>query len=395
MAGKLGLFHSYQQDLERARLAHDQRRTDDGLAILAPYKELLSIDIDFMLVYSRLFRAKGQIAEAEEILSRLLAIDPSHSHATRECAECLVALDRRPEALALLEAAHRAEPGDNGILGSYLALLFSERDLAAAMTALRKEHLRRTPPRKLEPAVEKLRHKVLALYEPADLKRIDPDNLLQLDGAAETQGYSLRHIYEAFETIGCNCEFGFVQRQSGAEPLSLLRWTAITPENLLKLLACDLDGYDEPDHYSLHGNFEREFLLYEPVFETRSHTGVNQGDIPAAEFLHRVTRRQGFLKRKFLADAAEGRKIFVYKSDAPLSEEQMTGIEAELVRLGVGRCLFVMPTTDPRIAGKVKAVSPIRLVGFLSSVMPDIRYDEWNRIVVAIYDTYLRGGGAE
>src|ERR1700679_3995741 len=33
-----------------------------------------------------------------------------------------------------------------------------------------------------------------------------------------------------FENLGSDCEFGFVQRHLGAEPLSLLRFAASTPE---------------------------------------------------------------------------------------------------------------------------------------------------------------------
>jgi hypothetical protein len=193
-----------------------------------------------------------------------------------------------------------------------------------------------------------------------------------------------------FESIGCNCELGFVQRRSGAEPLSLLRWAAITPEKLIELLACDLADYDNPAHYSLGGFFGHEFILTERLFGTKTHTGVNQSDIAPEEFLARMTRRQGFLTRKFLADAAQGRKIFTYKADEPLTEEQMTGVEAQLVRLGVRQCLFAMPTDDRTKGGTVEIASPHRSIGYLSAIMPNTQYEEWDRIAITVYDRFVR-----
>jgi tetratricopeptide (TPR) repeat protein len=388
------LLRGFQDDLNRARSTLRAGKPDDALAILDRYKGLLSIDVDFMALYAEILDRKGEFVEAEAILSRLLGINPLHVPAITARAACLTGLGRRTEAVRLLDEARAENPGNNDILGSYLALLLAERGPAAAIAALRTEHLRRTPPRRLETAVEKLRQKALSLHDSAELSQLDPGNLLELEYSAEGQVYSLRHIYEAFEAIGCNCELGFVQRRSGAEPLSLLRWTSITPEKLIDLLACNLEGYETPEHYSLHGNYQHEFILVENVFDTRSHTGVNQSDLPAEEFLDRMTRRQGFLKRKFLADAAQGQKVFTYKADQPLTEVQMAGMEAQLHRLGVRYCLFVMPTDNHALAGTVEIASPQRGIGYLSAVMPNTRFDEWNNIAIAIYDRFVRGNAA-
>jgi tetratricopeptide (TPR) repeat protein len=390
MASTFGLFRGYEDDLKRARSALAGARFDEGLAILDRYKGLLTTDPEFMALYADILDRKGSFAEAEAILARLLKISPGHIHGMILTASTLTGLGRRPEAVAFLDRARAAHPANTDLVGAYLPLLLAERGPAVAMAALRAEHDRRTPPRRLEAAVEKLRQKALALHDPDELRRLDPDNLLELEQEGGGQAYSLRLIYEAFESIGCNCELGFVQRRSGAEPLSLLRWAAVTPEKLTDLLACDLEGYDNPAHYTLGGLYGHEFILIENVFNTRSHTGVNQSDITPEEFLARMTRRQGFLKRKFLADAAEGRKIFTYKADEPLTEAQMNAVEAQLVRLGVRQCLFVMPTADRAKAGTVEIASPHRSIGYLSAIMPNTQYEEWNRIAITVYDRFVR-----
>jgi tetratricopeptide (TPR) repeat protein len=390
MASKLGLFRGYEDDLKRAQTALSAGRLDESRAILDRYKGLLSIEVDFMALYSEVLDRQGNFAEADAILVRLLEMDPTHVRGITLRAASLATLGRRADALSFLDAARAANPDNNNILGDYLALLLADRGPAAAIAALKREHLRRAPPRRLEAAVEKLRQKALSLHDVDELKALDPDNLLELEQGSESQVYSLRHIYEAFESIGSNCELGFVQRRSGAEPLSLLRWTSVTPEKLIDLLACDLEGYDDPTHYSLHGQYHNEFILVENMFDTRSHTGVNQSDISPENFLSRMTRRQGFLKRKFLADAAQGRKVFTYKAEQPLTEEQMAGVEAQLFRLGVQHCLFVMRTDDRTKGGTVEIVSPRRGVGYVSDVMPNIRHDEWNSIAITIYDQFVR-----
>jgi hypothetical protein len=386
----LSLFRGFEDDMKRAQTAFDKRKLEDGLAILERYKGLLTIDTKFMFLYAQLLNAKGGIAEAETILTRLVGMEPANSSAVVLRAQCMAGLGRRAEALKSLDDARKAYPNDNSILGNYLAQLLTEQGPAAAIAVLRQEYQRRTPPRRLDTAIEKLRQKALSLYDSAELRKLDPEDMLELELKEEGNGYSLRLIYEAFESCGANCELGFVQRRSGAEPLSLFRWTFVSPEKLIEMLACDLEGYERPDIYTLHGDTQREFILWESLFGTKSHTGVYDGDIPKDEFLDRLIRRQAFLKRKFLADAAQGRKIFTYKGNDPLTEEQMAGIEAQLRRLGVRHVLFVMPTQEPGKAGTVSIVSPVRAVAYLSSVMPTIQYEEWSKIAIATYDQFVR-----
>lgn len=390
----LSLFRGFEDDMKRAQTAYEKRNLDEGLAILDRYKGLLTIDMKFMLLYAQLLNAKGELAEAEPILVRLVEMDPGNSGAVVLRATCLLGLGRGAEALQSLDAARRRVPHDSTIFGAYLAHLLSESGPAAAIAALREEHQRRTPPRRLERAIERLRQKALALYDAAELRRLDPDDLLELDIQADAQGYSLRMIYEAFESVGCNCELGFVQRRAGAEPLSLFRWTFVSPEKLIEMLACDLEGYERPDVYSIAEDTHREFILSESLFGTRSHTGVYTGEIPQDEFLNRLIRRQGFLKRKFLADAAQGRKIFTYKSNNALTDTQMDGVEAELRRHGVRHVLFVMPTGEPSKAGTVTIASPGRAIAYLSSTMPNIQYEEWNKIAIATYEQLIRNSDA-
>ena len=40
-------------------------------------------------------------------------------------------------------------------------------------------------------------------------------------------------LLNSFESLGDNCEFGFVQRKFGTEPAGLLRWAIASPAALV------------------------------------------------------------------------------------------------------------------------------------------------------------------
>jgi tetratricopeptide (TPR) repeat protein len=382
----LNLMRAFEDDMRRAQFAFDRRLLDDGLTILDRYKGLLSIDIDYMVLYSRLLHSKGDVSAAETILVRALEINSSYSPAIILRAQCLTSLDRRRDALAVLTTGRTEAPDDVPLLAAYLSLLLNEHGPAIAIDALRKEYQRNSKPQRLGEAVEKLRQKALSLYSVEELLPLDTENLLELVESKETNGRSLRKIYEMFESVGCNCEFGSAQRKGGAEPFSLFRWTLVHPETLINLLSADLAGYDNSENYSLQKDTTEEYILFESQYGTKSHTSVYHGDISEQEFLNRLIRRQSFLKRKFLADAAQGSKIFTYKSDIPISETQMAEIEAQMKRLGVRHVLFVMPINNNIVGGDVFFTSETRSVGYLSSVLPNTQFREWDKIVIAVHD---------
>jgi hypothetical protein len=57
---------------------------------------------------------------------------------------------------------------------------------------------------------------------------LKPEEALAVLGLPDLD--AVRGFFPGFENLGGNCEFGLVQRHFGAEPLSLLRWTATPPE---------------------------------------------------------------------------------------------------------------------------------------------------------------------
>lgn len=360
-----------------------------ALDLLAKYQAIFGGDVDFIFWVATILQKTLRYAEAEREWSRLLAIAPDHEDAIGDHARCLANLDRRSEALDLLTAARSRMPRSIKLLEAYLLISLPVHGPEATMRLLREERVGRGAFHGLGAVIEVVRTKMLSLFDIDQILASDPDDLLALRPAESDQSYSLKAIYDGFEPVGSNCEFGFVQRCRHVEPLALFRWTSVTPENLCALLDCGMEGYERPDIYTLYGDNNREFILRDTLFETRSHTGVNKSDIAAEELLSRLVRRQVFLKRKFLEEAGKGQKIFLYKAEEPISEAVIDAIEASLARLGAKRFLIVMPATDGIRGGTIRQRSQRCLVAYLTSVMPSICFDEWDRIVVGAHDHFV------
>jgi hypothetical protein len=115
-----------------------------------------------------------------------------------------------------------------------------------------------------------------------------------------------------FESIGDTCEFGIVQRKFGAEPISLMRWMAISPNNLLGLLSCKFEGVGEPEFTTVGVSEHGEFYTLDKRFHMFSHTFQKESEISIADFSKKIYTRLQYLKNKLLSDIVLGEKIFVY-----------------------------------------------------------------------------------
>lgn len=381
-----------EEDLKFARWAQANARYPEGLAVTEHYVGPASRSRDFLHVHAMLLQGMSKFAEADPYLDRMLVLDPENVHALLHRIDGLRFTGSGQLAAELITEARPRHPHHGGLFGAYLCQVLADSGPKAAIDALAAERRAPEPCRNIDTATEIFRQKLLSLHDPDEVRALDPGDLLGLGASEATGDYKLRDIYEQFESLGANCDFGFVQRKHGAEPLSLLRWTSVTPENLTRMLSTDLAGYDDPARYTLRGAHEKEYILHEDVYDTQGHTGVNSSDIPEGEFLDRLTRRQGFLKRKFLAELAAGKKIFLYKTEDPIGEAEMATIERELLRLGARRCMFTIVTDDKAKAGTLEFPTATRTVGYLSRKPFTEIMEEWDRIVVGAYDRFSREG---
>lgn len=147
---------------------------------------------------------------------------------------------------------------------------------------------------------------------------------------------------ERFESLGTNCEFGFVLRAQGVTTGGFFRWTEAPVASVLTVLQRRLEGvylYDNlvpkysgmvldtangigfhskmqsEDKRWVHADAERR-ALYQPEFE-----------------------RQSFLIERFLERAADRATVFVLKDEARTAPVE--DISEALAKLGPARLLVV------------------------------------------------------
>ena len=99
-------------------------------------------------------------------------------------------------------------------------------------------------------AISFTRIRVLVLDEPmptACRRPLIASGTSPADTAPDTDPL-LRDVALSFTSLGFNCEFGFVQRQMGAEPIDLLRFAGIPLIRLIYGIDAEFAGLDEPDN---------------------------------------------------------------------------------------------------------------------------------------------------
>jgi tetratricopeptide (TPR) repeat protein len=114
-----------------------------------------------------------------------------------------------------------------------------------------------------------------------------------------------------FESLGPNCEFGFLQKGFGAEPLGLLRWAGTSPEALIEALTYRFDGVGKPEQTRLTVKNSLYFAV-DLRFGLRVHTGIREGEVPPETVLEKQCKRMRFLKDRLLDDLGAQRKVFTY-----------------------------------------------------------------------------------
>jgi hypothetical protein len=198
---------------------------------------------------------------------------------------------------------------------------------------------------------------------------------------------SLSDIMMRFQSLGDNCEFGLLQRWSGAEPLDLLRFAGLNIPVELRLrrlidalgvgfrglgddpssVRCELQGEDLP----------RPYMVRETLWDLSYHIDQDEHTIGAAEVHGQQVAALRFRRRKLLEDLREAHRVFVWKSNAPSSESEIGQLVEGLRRHGPNLLLWVALADDERHAGHVEYRGDGLLKGYVSRFAP---YDEATNI---------------
>ena len=175
-----------------------------------------------------------------------------------------------------------------------------------------------------------------------------------------------QEILSQFESLGDDCEFGYVQRRVGAEPLGLFRFASVPTQQLVNALASRFDDIGIPENIEVFEDiYTGEWLGRMQPYGFVFHTGQLTTEVSAEKAHASQAVRLRFLKRLFLEQIEAPRKIFVrhVQSGLPQNEEVLSALHS----YGPCKLLSVQLANEAFEAGSVIRVSEHLYIGYISS----------------------------
>jgi Flp pilus assembly protein TadD len=198
-----------------------------------------------------------------------------------------------------------------------------------------------------------------------------------------------RNLMGRFESLGENCELGFVQRHFGAEPLGVFRWAGISYGALIDALDRRLEGIGDSEQTEILLNpHNNEYYIQDKRYGMNMHTFILQGAAPADTVKAKMCRRLVYLREKLLEDFADSTKIFVFNTATPLSDEDLARLRRALDPYGPTPLLHVAPhlRMEPATvtaAGERTWRASLGKTGFDGKVW-DIEFESWGAICATV-----------
>ncbi len=298
---------------------------------------------------AEMLRNAGRFSESENFLKEALLRFPNNIDLERQLAMTATLKREWPIALSLWAKLKEKYPANPAVLSGITQALWQARqDLGAATEEGEK------PPFEI------------------------PANLSDTNEHSNKDNLVHRALFMKFESIGDTCEFGIVQRRFGAEPIGLLRWASTNPANLIKALDSRFEGVGEAEHTVIevsHG----EYITRDKRYHMFSHTFTPETAEPIEKFTSQHLRRMQFLRRKLVDDLPLGDKIFVYKSNHGLSDEEAKGIHDAIRRYGGLTALLCVRIEDElHKSGTLKLGGDGLFIGYIDRFSTvDINVDTW------------------
>jgi Flp pilus assembly protein TadD len=300
--------------------------------------------------YAELLRSVGRLDEATSLLTEALHKHPNHFELIHHMA--LVTSFRREwkDALPRWEKLKSLQPGNEAL----------QTEISAAVWQARLD---------------------LALAE-ADGDAIPPFEIPStlLSSNADDQE-TLAALFTRFESLGDGCEFGMVQRRFHAEPLGLLRWTAIGGDVLVHLLDTRFEGVGAPPNVALNV-WDGEYVTLDKRFGMVGHTFTRENAEPRERFLQQQCRRLAYLGRKLIEDLELGEKIFVYVFKYDKADDYIVPMYKSIRRFNQNNTLFcVRLDKGPSPSCRVEQADAGLFIGYMDRFSTvDINYAGWIQI---------------
>ena len=189
-------------------------------------------------------------------------------------------------------------------------------------------------------------------------------------GSIDTNVRDLVMQFESLGGRGLGCEFGIFQRDCGAEPLGLLRFSDMPCDMLLFALRNRFGGVGLDENTELLVNptpggpgeyctRDRRGMMFQRTF-------VYENDMSPERMRVSALRRLRFLADKLIDDLENAAKIFVYRiSDRRLAPDEILALHDAIRAYGRGTFLYVQLQDGEHRNGTVELIRPGLLIGYI------------------------------
>lgn len=198
-----------------------------------------------------------------------------------------------------------------------------------------------------------------------------------------------RELMLNFASIGDSCELGLVQRQAGAEPLGLLRFSGVPVRHLIQALEQRFAGIADPRNIRLqleNGEYMVKLTKYDFIY----HAFVLENQMDPAALHAREVRRTEFLTNKLIADLEHPAKILVFRQNEPVLAHDLALLRAALRHYGTSTMLWVLEAQPGHPPGTVEVADEHLLLGYVRWLAPrsnahKIDHASWLSVCRAAY----------
>ena len=214
-------------------------------------------------------------------------------------------------------------------------------------------------------------------------------------------------IAERFESLGggslnlngwaFGCEFGYWQRSLGLEPLGLLRWASISPDNLLRGLEAGFSGVEDESAVELRVHTAADWGYTQTTYGMyMDHSGMPLDKVAPDQAKRTLAKSMGFLRDKLIQDLTLGEKLFVYRTyDHILDHGAQVALADAISRFGKGVLCYVQHAVDGHQPFTAVRKAPNLIVGYIDHFAPredrlDYNSIGWEAVCRAALDVWRR-----
>lgn len=191
-----------------------------------------------------------------------------------------------------------------------------------------------------------------------------------------------------FESLGDNCEFGFVQRSLGLDPGGLLRWAISNPASLVSALQ---DNFREvylwenltPSYRDMVYD-SRYGLYFHTKMYSENNIFIEPEDVRRKIYEDEVGKVK-YLVEKLIKNISYSYTICVYEVNDHIPAVSRERIAAEIKRLGESSLLFV-EEGNPVQVGTIDRLDNKVYRGYIDQFAP---YEEAARVSIHAWEKLI------